>query len=133
MTGSTKEKPQVDVSRYERVLNGQAIRSLHSINDGAYGGETMIVWDKTKQQIVYYYFTTAGFYTTGSMTLSQGKYTSLEKVTGDSDGVTEVRGTGELRPDGTLVTSSEYLKNGKWVTGHGAVYKEDPKAEVKFR
>ncbi len=133
MAGSTKEKPQVDVSRYERALNGQAIRSVHSINDGAYGGESMIFWDKDKQQVVYYYFTTAGFYTTGTMTLSNGKYVSFEKVTGSADGVTEVKGTGEVRPDGTLVTTSEYLKHGKWIPGHGAIYKEDPKAVVKFK
>ena len=32
---SKPDKPTVDVQRWERVLNGQAIRILHSINDGA--------------------------------------------------------------------------------------------------
>jgi hypothetical protein len=133
MKDSTPEKPQVDVVRFERALNGQAVRSLHSINNGAYGGETLIFWDKTKQQIIYYYFTTAGFYTTGSMTLTNNKYTSFEKVAGEAGGVSEVKGSGEIRPDGTMITSSEYLKEGKWVPGHGATYKQDPKAEVKFK
>src|SRR6185503_3791307 len=52
---STPEKPVIDISRYEAVLNGQAVRNLHSINDGAYGGETLIVWDKEKQALIYYY------------------------------------------------------------------------------
>ncbi len=58
---SKPDKPVVDVSRFEIALNGQAVRSLHSINDGEYGGETLMVWDKEKQAVVYYYFTTGGF------------------------------------------------------------------------
>jgi len=37
---STPEKPQVDVARWERALNGKAVRILHSVNDGVYGGVT---------------------------------------------------------------------------------------------
>ena len=66
--GSTAAKPVVDVSRFELALNGQAIRVLHSINAGDYGGESLIVWDKAKDSLVFYYFTTAGFYTTGTLT-----------------------------------------------------------------
>src|ERR687896_1633222 len=59
---SKPDKPMVDVSRFEVALNGQAVRNLHSINDGEYGGETLIVWDQEKQALVFYYFTTDGFY-----------------------------------------------------------------------
>ncbi len=130
---STPEKPVVDIARWERALNGQAVRIQHSINRGAYGGETIILWSAEKKSLVYYYFTTAGFMTTGTMVLTGGKYTSLEQVTGDAQGLTEVRATGEIRADGTMVTLSEYLKNGKWEPGHSATYREDPKAEVVFR
>src|SRR5512147_531386 len=34
--GSTADKPMVDVSSWERALNGKAVRMLHSINNGAY-------------------------------------------------------------------------------------------------
>src|SRR4051812_37431787 len=54
---SKPDKPTVDVMKWERILNGQAVRILHSINDGVYGGETIIRWDKEKQAVVYYYFT----------------------------------------------------------------------------
>src|SRR6478672_8131434 len=64
---SKPENPTVDISRWERALNGSAVRILHSINDGVYGGESLIVWDAKQQQIAYYYFTTAGFMTTGTM------------------------------------------------------------------
>ena len=41
-------KPAVDVSRFELALNGQAVRNRHSIDDGAYGGETFILWEEAK-------------------------------------------------------------------------------------
>ena len=31
---STPEKPVYDISRWERVLNGNAIRIMHSVNNG---------------------------------------------------------------------------------------------------
>lgn len=130
---STPEKPQVDVSRWERALNGKAIRIVHSINNGVYGGESIILWDEKKKSLVFYYFTTAGFYTTGTMTFKDARITSHETVTGSAEGVTEVKATSELRPDGTMHTKSEYLKEGKWVPGHEVTYKEDPKAEVVFK
>jgi hypothetical protein len=130
---STPEKPQVDVARWERALNGKAIRILHSINHGVYGGESIIVWDEKKKSLVFYYFTTAGFYTTGTMTFKDGKFSSHETVTGSAEGVTEVKATSELRPDGTMHSKSEYLKEGKWAPGHEITYKEDPKAKVVFK
>ena len=67
------EKPVVDVSRFEVALNGRAIRSLHSINDGVYGGETLFARDDEKKAIVYTYFTTGGFYTVGTVTPAEGE------------------------------------------------------------
>lgn len=130
---STPDKPQVDIAHWERALNGKAIRILHSINDGVYGGESIILWEEKKKSLVFYYFTTAGFYTTGTMTFKDGKFTSHEIVTGIAEGVTEVKATGELRSDGTMISKAEFLKEGKWVPAHEITYKEDPKAEVKFK
>jgi len=130
---STPEKPQVDVARWERALNGKAVRVLQSVNDGVYGGESIIVWDEKKKSLVFYYFTAAGFNTTGTLTVNEGKFTNHEVVTGSAEGVTEVRATGEVRADGTTHSKSEYLKEGKWGPGHEVNYKEDPKAEVIFK
>jgi hypothetical protein len=130
---STPEKPMVDVSRWERAMNGMAVRNLHSVNDGEYGGETIIYWDRERQSIVYYYFTTAGFFTHGTMTVEGKKMVNHELVVGNKNGITEVRSTSELTPDGKLVTRAEYLQNGEWVEGHAATYVEDPKAQVRFR
>src|SRR6188508_1077826 len=55
---STPEKPLVDVMRCERALNGKAVRVVHSLNDGAYGGETIFRWDAKQESLTYHYFTT---------------------------------------------------------------------------
>ena len=130
---SKPEKPMVDVSRWERALNGQAVRILHSVNDGDYGGESIIYWDKQKTNVAYHYFTTAGFTTSGTMTFSQGKITAVEKVLGNTNGVVEVRSTWELRPDGTLATKAAYVKDGRATSEREIIYKPDPHAEVKFK
>jgi hypothetical protein len=130
---STPEKPTVDVSRFEVALNGQAVRNLHSINDGAYGGETLIVWDQERQAIVYYYFTTDGFYTTGTMRAENGAIVSHETVKGAAGGVTEVKAASRVLPDGRLHVKSQHLKDGKWVDGRDMHYVEAPASTVKFK
>jgi hypothetical protein len=130
---STPEKPVVDVSRFEITLHGQAVRSRHSINDGDYGGESFIVWDETKQSLVYYYFTTAGFHTIGTMRVEDGALVSRETVVGAADGITEVQGTHRVLPDGRLHVRTRYLKNGAWVEGREMHYVEDPQAVVRFK
>ena len=121
------------MARWERALNGKAVRVLHSINDGAYGGESIVRWDKESKQLVYHYYTTAGFMTSGTMTINDGKIVAVEKVLGNANGVTEVRSTTELRADGTMLTKAEYLKEGQPSGGRETLYKEDPTAEVKFK
>lgn len=134
MKNSTPEKPVIDICRWERALNGKAVRVLHSINQGEYGGETIILWDSGKQSLVYFYFTTAGFRTTGTMTSKGQIVTSHETVaSGSAEGVTEVRATTELRRDGTMHVKSEYFKNGEWVPGHEITYSETAKVEVVFK
>jgi hypothetical protein len=129
---STPEKPMIDVARWERALNGKAIRVLHSVNDGAYGGETILRWDKEAQQIAYHYFTTAGFMTTGTMKIENNRFIGLEKVIG-TNGITEVRSTMERRSDGTLLAKAEYFKDGKATGGREVLYREEAGAEVKFK
>ncbi len=130
---SGEGKATIDISRWERALNGQAIRVLHSVNDGEYGGESIMFWDKQKNSLAFYYFTTAGFYTHGTMKFEEGKFISHEHVTGNAEGVTEVKGSGEVTADGKMISKSQYFKAGKWVEGHAAVYVEDPTAQVVFK
>jgi hypothetical protein len=130
---SKPEKPLVDVMRWERVLNGKAVRVLHSVNDGAYGGETIFRWDEKKQEVTYYYFTTAGFMTVGSLNFKDGKLMTHEVVSGSMGGVTEVRATSELLADGMFRVKTEHLKEGQWEAGREVTYHEDSAAKVVFK
>lgn len=130
---STPEKPVVDVSRWERALNGKAIRVLHSVNDGQYGGETLIMWDAKKNTVAYWYFTTAGFRTEGTMKHEDGQWTAHESVAGAAGGITEVRSTSKILPDGRLHVKAEYLKDGTWGVGREVHYTEAPDAKVLFK
>ena len=129
----SSDKPITDVSHWERALNGKAVRIIHSLNDGAYGGEVIVRWEEEKQAVCYHYFTTDTFWTEGTMTFAGSKITTHEIVKGNAGGVTEVRATIEMRPDGTYLQKSEYLKDGKWTPGREAVYRQDPAARVIFK
>ena len=58
---STPENPVVDIQSWERILNGNGIRVTHAVNDGMYGGESIIIWDLELHSLVSWYFTTVGF------------------------------------------------------------------------
>ena len=130
---STAEKPLFDVARWERALNGKAVRVLHSVNDGVYGGETIITWDANKKSLAYWYFTTAGFRTEGTMKHEDGQFVAHEVVAGGAGGITEVKSTSKLLADGRLNVKAEYLKDGKWGVGREVFYKESPQAKVNFK
>lgn len=130
---STPERPMVDTMRFERALNGKGVRILHSVNDGVYGGETIIFWDAQKQAVTYHYFTTAGFRTIGTIVFGDRKWTTHERVSGNVGSVTEVRGTAELLSDGTLRITTEHLVKEGWQPGREVVYRQDPQARVVFK
>ncbi|WP_205623849.1 hypothetical protein [Pseudoalteromonas rubra] len=124
--------PMRDVSRWERALNGTAVRTLHSINAGMYGGESLIFWDKSKNALVFYYFTTAGFYTQGTIeVLSPSEFVAFEDVTGNQDGITQVKSISRFK-DGRFTVSTQYLKQGKWTEPESRTYVRSNEA-VQFK
>jgi len=127
------EKPMCDVQKWKRILNGTHIRIMHSLNDGEYGGESLVYWDKQNNTIAYYYFTTAGFFTHGIMWMENGQFISLEKVEGDANGITEVKNITEILGNDTLRSKAYFLKNGEWIDGHEIIYTKDPEAELIFK
>lgn len=119
---STPEKPMIDIARWERAMNGQAIRCLHSLNQGAYGGETIIMWDPQQQKITFWYFTTAGFFTQGTFEIKDNSWTAIEEVTGNANGITKVRSTATINPDGSFQTKAEFYAKDTWSPGHSIHY-----------
>jgi hypothetical protein len=124
----------VDVHRFELILNGQVLRTIHSVNDGVYGGSAVVYWDAEKQTLASHYVTTAGFFTTATIRIENGAMLSHETVHGGgAAGVTEVKGESRFLPDGRLLVKTQQLKNGEWTPGAERTYAEDPKAEVVFQ
>ena len=132
-SSSTPEKPIYDISHWERALNGNAIRIRHSVNNGEFGGESIVMWDAHKESLVSWYFTTAGFYTKATLHFEDGKLISIEDVTGNENGITQVKAIIEFLSDGQFLNSSKYFMNGNWVDGHKIHYKEEPDAQVVFK
>lgn len=126
-----EEKKVYDVSRWEAALGGRAVRILHSVGDGNYGGETLVRWDPVAREVIYDYVTTAAFGTRGKMTFpSAARVECHETVTGNAGGVTEVKATMELLADGRMKVSSRMLKNGSWEESPARIYVEDAAARV---
>jgi len=124
--------PVIDVSKWERALNGKALRTLHSINNGDYGGESLIFFDNDKKALVFYYFTTANFYTHGSIELiDDHTFVAYEDVTGNENGITKVKSTSQLLGD-KITVSTSYLKNGEWTPPETRTYVRSNK-EVVFK
>ena len=129
---STEDNPVYDIARWERALNGNAIRILHSVNNGEYGGETIIMWNPDKESLMSWYFTTGGILTNALVNVKGTKITSIEDVTGNNNGITKVKSIIELKQNGGFENRFKYLMNNIWVDGHQILYKEDPTASVLF-
>lgn len=126
------EKPIQDIGIWERALNGKAIHTKHSINEGEYGGESMIFYDSKKESLVFYYFTTAGFYTKGTIkVLSPTQFVAYEEVTDSKEGITKVKSMSDFK-EGKFVVSTSYLKKGEWTKPEQRIYTRSTKA-VKFK
>ena len=104
--------------------DGEDLIIKHRLEDGSYGGDSIVTHDASSGKLAYVYNTNAGFSTHGDFTLSdEGTWEAIEEVTGDSE-ITKVRSRGHIRADGALISKSEYFKNGEWVPGNSFVYRE---------
>ena len=112
----------IDEVTFERTAGGRAIRSVHSVNGGAYTGDTLITFDRDSGQLISFYATNGGFHTTGNIkVLGPGQF-EFQQVVHGLDGVTEVRAQTTLT-DGVYRIRSQHLINGAWVETGGFDYR----------
>jgi hypothetical protein len=115
----------IDEITFERTAGGRAIRSVHTVNGGVYAGDTLITFDRSSGQLISFYATNGGFYTTGHIrVLGPGQFEFLQVVHG-LDSVTEVRAQTTLT-DGVYRIRSQHLINGEWVETGGFDYRPIP-------
>ena len=121
-----------DVSNYEWILGGKALRIMHSIDEGAYGGEALIHWNIDKEAITYRYVTTSTFYTDGTITPTEYGFDAHEIVHGNMGGISETR-AGYTMKDGEIHVWSQFFKDGEWAEKTTATYVKAPGVEVRFK
>lgn len=116
-------KPVVDIARYEMILGGRAFQSTHRLENGSYGGRTIIFYDEGAKKHIFHYFTTAGFHTTGEITPTDTGFTAVEKVEGHPEFV-EVRSEAFIEAGVMRIETSHVTKDGESTQGDGLVYRE---------
>lgn len=118
-----------DVVRYDRTLNGELIRMLHSVNNGDLGGEMLIRWNEEAGRLEYHYFTSAGFYTTGVIRM-RGRSLIAEDINADGKpGMRTIRGLrGEF-----LVSRTQMFVKGRWTRGSEQIYEPAPDEKIRYR
>jgi copper(I)-binding protein len=117
-----------DVARWDWALGGHAVRVVHSVNGGAYGGETLITLDKDTGGLVFHYFTTGGFHTTGTMKPAAPGVFEIEETVHGLDGIETLRSTATLGEDGVYRTRSLKVTEAGTETFGGFDYRPDPAA-----
>ena len=130
---STSSHPMLDVLHWERALNGNAVRIVHSVNNGEYGGETIIMWDPKAGRLSSWYFTTGGNYTQSTIDIEKDSLIFIEDVSGNNNGITKVKTIIQTLYGGKLQSRSKFLMNDVWVNGHEVIYQEEPNAQVIFK
>lgn len=120
-----------DVSNYAWILGGKALRIMHSINDGDYGGEALVHWNTETEAITYRYVTTATFHTEGTITPTENGFEAHEIVHGNMGGITKTR-AGYTFEEGKVHVWSQLFKDGEWAEKSQATYVKAPDASVNF-
>ena len=119
---STKENPMFDVLSFERALNGNAIKVIHSVNNGEFGGETMIMWNPEKGGLQSWYFTSAGSLTIQNVQIKKNTFISIENVERNQNGITKVKTIIEVFNGDQIKKRTKYLMNNLWKDGSETLY-----------
>ena len=121
---STIENPMIDVLSFERALNGNAVKVIHSVNNGEFGGETIVMWNPEKEGLQSWYFTSAGSLTMQNVQIKKDTFISIEDVSGNQNGITKVKTIIEVLHGNQIQKRTKYLINNLWKDGNEIIYKK---------
>lgn len=119
-----------DVVRWEWAVGGHAVRAVHAVNGGVYGGETLIFPDRDSGELIFHYFTSGGFHTTGVIRPTGPGVFEIEETVHGVEGLERLRSTMTLTDDGTYRTRSLAERDGQWIEFGGFDYRIDNRAEA---
>jgi hypothetical protein len=112
--GTFPDGKSTDEHCYEWVWGGKFVRDRHVVKSARpdYEGETLFAWDAPRKQIVFWYFSNQGFYTTGALEPRNGELVIPETVVGEK---TQERKT-VIRPNGadSYTVRSEMKEASGW-------------------
>ncbi|MEX0298023.1 MAG: hypothetical protein AB3N28_03065 [Kordiimonas sp.] len=119
-----------DIAKWEWAFDGKVVRITHSVNKGAYAGESLIHWDDVQGKIIYRYVNTASFYTDGTITpKDDGSIDVHEFVRGSKTGPTESLSNYRVE-NGQLRSWAKFKTDGKWAEPNDVVYNSTPDATL---
>jgi hypothetical protein len=120
---------RTDIVRYDRTLNGEVVRMLHSMNNGDFGGEMIIRFSEEKEAVEYHYFTSAGFYVQGIMTFRGGRMIAEDR---DAQGQPVIRTVRSLKGE-RLISKTQMYRDGGWTQGTEQFYEPAPEEKIRYR
>lgn len=120
-------RPVEDVARWEWAVGGHAVRVVHAVNGGTYGGDTLIGRDQTGY--FFHYFTNGGFHTTGTITSERPGVFVIEQTVHGGPPM-QLRSQCEMGADGVYRVRTSRLVDGEWKPVGGFDYREDPGANA---
>ncbi len=130
---STPDNPLYDITSWERILNGKAIRITHSVNNGEYGGETIIMWDPNQDKLISRYFTTAGTMSLATMKFDNNRLISIEDVSNNQNGIKKIKTIIQFIDDGKLMHRVKYQINNIWQDAHEIIYYKIQNEPIIFK
>ena len=81
-TGTFPDGKQTDEHCFESMLDKKFVRDRHVVRGGApYAGETIYSWDASAKQIVFAYYSSAGFVMKGAAVASADSIVFPSKIT----------------------------------------------------
>ncbi|WP_029085711.1 copper chaperone PCu(A)C [Brevundimonas aveniformis] len=119
-----------DVVRWDWAVDGHAVRAVHAVNGGVYGGETTFFPDGESGNLIFSYLTSGGFHTNGSLTVRPDGVMEIEQMVHGLDGLERLRSTVTVPGDGTYQTRTLVERDGRWVPFGGFDYRIESGATV---
>ncbi|GHF18990.1 hypothetical protein GCM10017044_11930 [Kordiimonas sediminis] len=132
-TVGTKGEPGYfnDISHWQTVMGGHAVLTRHSVNEGVYGGYTLIFYDAEASILRCTYVTNGGFYTECTIRQADDQIIVEETVKGTRRGPESVRSQIAIE-DGQMIVTSQYKTEKDWSDPEVRRYHENPTALVIF-
>lgn len=119
-----------DIMRWDWAVGGHAVQVTHAVNGGVYGGLTLIFPDKDTGRLIFHYFTTGGFHTTGFIQPGPDGAIDIDETVHGLEGIEHQRSRGRFGPDGSYHTRGLRQEGDQWVEFGGFDYVPDPSAQV---